>query len=629
MTGSRGPILLMLALYDPADTNFGTQCEGDKVDACFGGFAKQATVIDEARQAAAARGVDTLVLHAGDQYTGTLWDAVYTKEGIQIAPEFLEMIGVQAFTLGNHEFDNGVGEGAGLAGFIANISGAFPVLSCNLDISGEPGLEGLVQPYALIDLPLANVTVGVVGLTSIDTPDTSNPGPTVQFLPYNETLPRCVADARAEGADFVILLSHIGYTDDVALAAAPAAAGVDLIVGGHSHTLLYGEPAPAGQPQVAGQPPPLLISPPTNETNTPLGPYPTLVSNPASGRTIPIVQALYASRYLGLLNTTWDRREGLVAASGGPVLLGGENSTNPVEDDPAVAARLAELYGPLEAYSEQEIGSSAVQLDGERQTVRNEETNLGDLTCAAVYEYAVQHTAIIEDNPQLAPVCLINGGVIRASIPPGTVTQGDALSVFPNGNWFVAKLVNASTMVAALNSGLSGWTGDATAPGRFPQVGGLRYAFDPSLPADARLVGAEVLADFSDGGASGATPLSSYAGDLLLLSTDYITGGGDFYDMFTPLPIFFDSSTPLAELLADYMQQHSPVNTTADGRIINCQLGASDPLCAGDGSSGGGTPASGPSAAPAPAPASAAAPGRVLQLGAAALALLVAAAALA
>ena len=79
-------------------------------------------------------------------------------------------------TLGNHEFDNGVGEGAGLAGFIANISGAFPVLSCNLDISGEPGLEGLVQPYALIDLPLANVTVGVVGLTSIDTPDTSNPG---------------------------------------------------------------------------------------------------------------------------------------------------------------------------------------------------------------------------------------------------------------------------------------------------------------------------------------------------------------------------------------------------------------------------------------------------------------------
>jgi hypothetical protein len=60
---------------------------------------------------------------------------------------------------------------------------------------------------------------------------TSTAGPTVQFLPYNQTLPRCVEEARADGADFIILLSHIGYTDDLALAADPAAAGVDLIVG--------------------------------------------------------------------------------------------------------------------------------------------------------------------------------------------------------------------------------------------------------------------------------------------------------------------------------------------------------------------------------------------------------------
>jgi 5'-nucleotidase len=66
--------------------------------------------------------------------------------------------------------------------------------------------------------------------------------------------------------------------------------------GGHSHTFLYGEPAPVGQPQVAGQPPPLLVSPPTNETNAPLGPYPTLIANTATGKTIPVVQALYASR---------------------------------------------------------------------------------------------------------------------------------------------------------------------------------------------------------------------------------------------------------------------------------------------------------------------------------------------
>jgi 2',3'-cyclic-nucleotide 2'-phosphodiesterase (5'-nucleotidase family) len=70
-------------------------------------------------------------------------------------------------------FDYGVDM---LAGFIGNISGAFPVLSCNLDTSAEPALEGLVQRYALIDLPIANITIGVVGLTSVETPETSNPG---------------------------------------------------------------------------------------------------------------------------------------------------------------------------------------------------------------------------------------------------------------------------------------------------------------------------------------------------------------------------------------------------------------------------------------------------------------------
>jgi hypothetical protein len=158
-------------------------------------------------------------------------------------------------------FDYGVDM---LAGFIGNISGAFPVLSCNLDTSAEPALEGLVQRYALIDLPIANITIGVVGLTSVETPETSNPGKaaaewrelrrrsrpewacmhwwytgmwsveclpappwpipcglstcpytrpslppapagaTVRFLPYNETLGACVADAKAEGADFII-----------------------------------------------------------------------------------------------------------------------------------------------------------------------------------------------------------------------------------------------------------------------------------------------------------------------------------------------------------------------------------------------------------------------------------------
>jgi hypothetical protein len=81
----------------PADPLFGPQCGGGKEATCFGGAARQATAIKAAQVKAAARGADTLMLHAGDQLSGTVWDTVYTKRGVQIAPEFLDALGVQAF----------------------------------------------------------------------------------------------------------------------------------------------------------------------------------------------------------------------------------------------------------------------------------------------------------------------------------------------------------------------------------------------------------------------------------------------------------------------------------------------------------------------------------------------------
>jgi len=94
----------------------------------------------------------------------------------------------------------------------------------------------------------------------------------------------------------IIVLSHMGYAADKLLAANSSLSEIDLIVGAHSHTLLYGSPAPAGQPQLGSTPPGLLVTPATAES-LPEGPYPTNILN--GGKTIPVVQAFWGSRCVG------------------------------------------------------------------------------------------------------------------------------------------------------------------------------------------------------------------------------------------------------------------------------------------------------------------------------------------
>lgn len=156
----------------------------------------------------------------------------------------------------------------------------------------------------------------------------------------------------------------------------------------------------------------------------------------------------------------------------------------------------------------------------------------------------------------------------------------------PAGNWFVAKAVDAATLAAALNNGFSGFTGNVSAQGRFCQIGGaLRAAFDPvNQPNTSRLVGAELRL-----GNGSTVPLSSFSGDILLLSTDYLAiNGGDFYSMLKGAPVLFDSSTPLNEILAEQFQLESPIEASTDGRLVNCAEAGSSPLCGGQSAVPGG-----------------------------------------
>ena len=205
-----------LVPYGPKDTHgVGTR----------GGIARAATRIGQVR----ASEENVLFLHAGDLFIG---DLMFNKYFGIAELQILAELGCDALTLGNHEFDltpevlklalNG-------AGF--PIPG-FDVLSANLDMSHDPTLAALVKPYVIKEV--GNQRVGIFGLTTEETNAFSNPSPH-SITPFIEGAQAAV-DSLQSRCDMVIALTHLGFVPDSTLAL--TVPGIDLIVGGHSHTVL-------------------------------------------------------------------------------------------------------------------------------------------------------------------------------------------------------------------------------------------------------------------------------------------------------------------------------------------------------------------------------------------------------
>ena len=191
----------------------------------LGGVIEQAAYIDSVRKADGKKNV--LLLHAGDFSQGTSY---FTELGGNMEIDVLNAAGYDVVTLGNHEFDNGSVE---LARRLKNLKA--DVVCANYDFTGTP-LEGLVQPYAVVKK--AGKKIGIIGLLTdisrvVDIKKVGN-------LDYQD--PAAVVNRYAEylknekGCDLVMCLSHLGYSEDVKLAA--LVRNVDVIVGGHSHTHL-------------------------------------------------------------------------------------------------------------------------------------------------------------------------------------------------------------------------------------------------------------------------------------------------------------------------------------------------------------------------------------------------------
>ncbi|XP_025097430.1 5'-nucleotidase-like isoform X2 [Pomacea canaliculata] len=218
---------------------------------CYGGYARLVTASREARQTYN----NTLFLDAGDQYQGTIWFYYF---GDVVTPIFVNLLQYDAMAIGNHDFDRGVEY---LLPFLTKVTA--PVVNANINATLEPELNQVLKKSVIKEV--GDQKIGIIGYTTEETPALSSPGPNLKFGDVLEAVRKEVEVLTSQGINKIIALGHAGYSVDKVIATIP---GVDVVVGGHSHSFLYNSSNLADRPSI----------------EIPEGDYPTVVEQSDGGR---------------------------------------------------------------------------------------------------------------------------------------------------------------------------------------------------------------------------------------------------------------------------------------------------------------------------------------------------------
>ncbi len=482
--------------------------EEDAAGECFGGVARMQTAINAARKEIKAAGEAVILLDAGDQFQGSLFFSTYSGKAEM---EFMNRIGFDAMVLGNHEFDLGP---APLAAFLAGVK--FPVVFGNTETTAQSKLAPFDRDPVI--LTAGGRRIGIVGVVTPETAEISTPGPDVSFADPIQTVTEAVADLEAQGVTHIIALTHQGVSADVRLA--EAVAGLDAIIGGHTHTLF------------------------SNTIEGASFAYPHRVEGP-DGREVPIVSAGSYSKYLGHLTLTFDEAGEVTEAGGDTMLLDAS-----IQPDVGALNRIKQLAAPIEALKSEVVAEIANPIDGSRETCRAQECAMGNLVADAML------ARVAEQGVDLA---IQSGGGLRASIDAGEVTRGDVLAVLPFQNTLATFNLPGAEIVAALENGVSQVEEGG---GRFPQVAGLEFTWDPSAaPSEGRVREVRVR--------DGETwvpidPAKTYT----VVTNNFMRGGGDGYAMFRDAGSnAYDFGPNLEDVLADYLAANPDYMPQTNGRI--------------------------------------------------------------
>ncbi len=530
---------------DPALTkltiDINDSLKGKAVYVELGGITRLISAIGDVRK----QNANVLFVNSGDMFQGSLY---FTQFLGAADVDFWNMAKLDVATLGNHEFD----KGPSVLKSNLLLKASFAVVSSNVDISAEADIpyKFLLKPYVIKQY--GNAKVGIIGITTTDTSNISSPGKNIVFNDYAVSVAKAVADLTAQGVNKIVLLSHIGYDEDKALAA--KLSGVDVIVGGHSHTLV-GDFSSVGMKGA--------------------GPYPTEVKD-KDGNTVLVVQAYNWVNVLGNLNVSfdgsgkvvkWDGKPKLVAAvspmriydlpnlagekkrvqftvgtDGKPAILEYSAASKyeiEVKDDPNSATDQYDAYKAAYTAAAAKISANpAIMVETDDPAAK---AKLGTYSKGVRELQAKIACTALEDLPRGpnkgpgpliadsmvwktgAQIGIMNPGGVRINLSQGPVSVATVYELQPFGNTLVIVNLKGSDVVKAfedmINMQIGGKAVDPSNP--LIYVSGVRFAVDTTKPMGQRVIDVKVK------DAKGAETALDPNGTYKVVVNNFMAGGGD------------------------------------------------------------------------------------------------------
>ncbi|WP_130536310.1 5'-nucleotidase C-terminal domain-containing protein [Thiomicrorhabdus indica] len=522
----------------------------DEYEVASGGFPRVVEAFKTLEGQTASGNV--LKLHAGDAMTGTLYYTLFQGEA---DAAMMNEVCFDAFALGNHEFDS---SDSGLKTFLDFLNPAenakcptTPVLAANVvPTEGTPlypaGGKNMLSPYTIKEFN--DEKVGIIGIDiKSKTQNSSSPLDSTQFLDELETAQKYIDELEADGINKIILLTHYQYANDLTLAS--NLDGVDVIVGGDSHSLL----GDFDQYGLNSQ-----------------GDYPTKVTD-KSGNTVCVVQAWQYAQVVGELNVSFNADGQVENCSGTPHLLV-ESESSEVnallanETNLRVTTANSEAQTTLNVYAAdvevlklEKIAEASGDLCLERIpgqgrsnicTADDTKPHGGD-----IQQLVAQ--AFYEMDPR-SDIAIQNAGGVRVDVPAGDITTDTAYTLLPFSNTLVELEMTGAQIKQVLEEATENAVKTVEpSTGAYPYAAGLRWDMDLTQTVGNRLSNLEYKARGSD-----TWVTFNESATYIVLTNDYIAGGKDGYATFAEITgdKYIDTFLDYAQSFSDYAKEQGTVS---------------------------------------------------------------------